>query len=340
MSRTRLAAFVLVGLGVLALILSGLAVLASRGEPSGVDPLAAKDAQTRAPRSQPSTAPPATRTTASPAVATTGVAPELPVAMAADGRTILVGATGECRGQRGGPVSRSRLTTDGGRTWSSGAIPLARIDRVITGANTSNEVQRFLAYGAEPADCSLGVVGAGIGTTSTTLTWRAGSGGQSPLFRIAYVRGEIRTDSGAVTVPCTVRLVDVEGSGSGDSREVWVLCVDGTVAQSPDGGATWTKRTAADDAVALAVAPGGDVYIVQRGSSTSECPSGATLASWDGTAWETGACIAVGTSDSVPEGFAGSALSFGTDDDAIAVIDGRAAVTTDAGSNWQPASAF
>jgi hypothetical protein len=249
----------------------------------------------------------------------------------------VIGSVGECGGRRGGPVSETRISRDAGSSWTDGALPLARIDRfVATGEATSTSPQPFVAYGAALSDCRLKVVGAEVGTATTALTWRATERTTNPLFRLAYLSGEIRTSAGSVTVPCEAKVIDVERASSGSDRDTWVLCVDGSIAQSDDGGATWETRPSLKGAAALAVAPGGTAYVLQRSTSTSDCESGAAVQAWDGSTWEQRGCVALGSA-APPQGFEASALSFGSDDASVAVVDGRPSISTDSGRTWQPA---
>lgn len=131
------------------------------------------------------------------------------------------------------------LTTDGGATWSSADVgelaPVSRL-KAITPAAV------FAIGGADP-DCSPTYAGSVDGGTS----WE-----QAPELVEGswYVdptdRAVLGTTVGQVDAPC-----EIAGLAGFDDNSAAILCTDGSLTVSTDGGASWTTAVEETDAVSI-----------------------------------------------------------------------------------------
>lgn len=156
-------------------------------------------------------------------------------------------------------------TTDGGVTWTSqdaGVTPIARLK-----ATSSRNV--FAIGGG--ADCapSFRFSGTAGQTWSTQDGELAGSWYLLPASRAALT-AEVHGPRGQVPAPCPTGVVDLAGL---DNNRAALLCTDGALQTTDDGGATWSQVGAAPDA--LAIAPAADGYVV--GALRAPCEGVAVL---------------------------------------------------------------
>ena len=252
-----------VAIGVAALVAADVALVAlalahtspapANGSRVGALPVATA---TRAPRTPPPTGasrtPPSPTATSSGTPTTTGpptVSVE-PVPL----RSTLVAlgelaawrsAAGSC-GAGGGAVS---VTSDGGKTWSAGAVPAQAVMRV----RPSSATRAFVISAG--ADCAPGV----RTTTNGGATWGQAGAVGSTWFRDPADPQLVHSPGPREGRPCgatpVLDLAPVTASGA------QVLCGDGTVRATGDSGASWSPVGAVPGALAL------DARVEQGGST-------------------------------------------------------------------------
>lgn len=143
-------------------------------------------------------------------------------------------------------------STDGGVSWTAQDPDLAPIGRLKATSATT-----VFAIGGG-ADCAptfrfSSVAGAAWTTVNTELpsSWYL-----LPAARDA-LQSEVHGPRGQVVAPCPTGVVDLAGL---DDNRAALLCVDGSLQSTDDGGASWSQVGSAPDA--LAIAPAGDRYVV------------------------------------------------------------------------------
>lgn len=144
--------------------------------------------------------------------------------------------------------SQVERTTNGGETWT----PLeSGVDSIV----------RLRATDAQSAF----VVGAGTGcetalavTSDSGVTWARADASLSTAWYLAPTdRSVVVGPAGQLPVPCPSGAVDLAATSSSAGA---VLCVDGSLAVSDDGGASWRTTTAVPGARAFTQT--GDGYLV------------------------------------------------------------------------------
>ena len=161
----------------------------------------------------------------------------------------VVSATVALRAQPGSCASGGgtlQRTTDGGRTWATLKVPATSILRVRSTSPSS-----FWLVGT-----SKGCVPELYRTADAGKTWATEAGTKNawhplPVPASGVVPTQLHAPTGDVALPCAqgVGLVDLAGITLSDAV---VLCADGTVFATADGGATWRARTAVPSSGALA----------------------------------------------------------------------------------------
>ncbi|MGO4601090.1 hypothetical protein [Terrabacter sp. 2YAF2] len=225
-----------------------LVVLAFRPDTAG--------ASTQAP------APPAAATTAAPTTprATSAVAVQLTMQAvpltelisAVDGTRAWRATLGSCRD---GGASLS-VTGDGGRTWTKRAVPARALGRIQPVATT-----RGFVIGAKEGGCAVGE----YSTSDNAATWqgpRAVDGGWSrvpggdPSIVITPQRPDAR--------PCgTAAVIDLARVSA---TSAVVVCADGRLVRSGDGGAVWQAIATVEGALTVSArqVSGADTVDVAR----------------------------------------------------------------------------
>ena len=254
-------------LGLLALVVVDLLLvaLAFRPDPAGAS------VQVPAPVSTPT----ATTSTTS-AAPTAGTTPVREVIAAVDGRRAWRGTLGTCR-EGGAGLS---VTADGGRTWTTRSAPAQALGRV-----QPVDAYRGFVIGAKVAGCSVGE----YATDDDAATWRgprAVEGGWSrrpggdPTTVITPRRPDAR--------PCgTTTVVDLARVSA--TRAV-VVCADGRLVRSTDGGGKWTTLATVEGALAVGARDDAGTPAVYVARATDDC-AGVEVAKVSGAAASKVACV-------------------------------------------------
>ena len=235
-----------------------------------------------------------------------------------DAKTAFRGTTGTCLG--GSTLER---TTDAGATWQKVKPPAAEVLSIDAESSTVLRV-----VGADDS-CEAGLwnsVDGGIdfnGPSPTAGLW----------FRQPATNDEIQTASAVVKNPCPdkdVAVVELEAVSSTDAA---VLCPNGTVKRTEDGGEKkWIDAGAVQgEAVALAWLTPEMGWVLQKG--VDACPGFQVLGTTDGGAtWLPRGCV--GDAESVAPGSLRPSLSFSDPLIAMASLDGSVFTTKDGGTTW------
>lgn len=213
-AKSRLAA---VGLSLFLVVDVGLVIFALRpSAPLSLQGVASPVTETRAPATSPRSAALAHQSYTP--------APLRRMIVALDGDRAWRSTGGSCA-HGGGLV---QATTDGGRTWSTGGSPGRGVARIQPLSN-----DRGFVYAAAGANCGL----VELTTTNSARSWtRAGT------LRGAWTRS--LSDAEVVVTPRTPTArpcgtVQVADLARASAVEATVLCVDGRIRRTLDGGATW-----------------------------------------------------------------------------------------------------
>ncbi|PYF95937.1 hypothetical protein SAMN05216184_1242 [Georgenia satyanarayanai] len=200
-------------------------------------------------------------------------------------------------------------TTDGGATWEALSVDLAPVSRLrVLGPQT------------------LFAIGGGDDCDPTYVS--SSSGGSSWLTNDQYLEGSwyiapsdrsiMATPAGQLSAPCEpVELAAL------DAASAAVLCTDGTLALTADGGASWENEVPDISAAAIGVADDG--YVLA--GSHEACEDGIAVAALetDGDALEEPSCAPAE---------AGSLAVSGVADTVWLWVDNEVYVSTDSGQSW------
>ena len=111
-----------------------------------------------------------------------------------------------------------------------------------------------------------------------------------------------------------------------------LLCQNGAVYASADGGATWTRQSVVKGAAALSWETTLEGSLLQRGSET--CRGLQFLRSVNvGRNWQTGGCI--GDESAASSRSPSPSLDFVDANVGMALVDGVVFTTTDGGESWR-----
>ncbi|MGC5629543.1 WD40/YVTN/BNR-like repeat-containing protein [Georgenia sp. Z1344] len=204
------------------------------------------------------------------------------------------------------------LTTDGGATWSpadvGGLAPVSRLKAITPAA--------VFAIGGVDPNCSPTYAGSVDGGNN----WeQAPELAQGSWYIDPSDRAVLGTSVGEVDAPC-----EVAGLAGFDDNAAALLCTDGSLTVSNDGGASWTTAAEETNAVAIGLTLQG--YVLA--GSDEEC-AGTQI--W--TAGVEGDTAPVGCAEDVQTeagqtavSGAGGAMWLWADDETL--------VSTDGGSTW------
>jgi hypothetical protein len=226
------------------------------------------------------------------------------------------GRTGTCLG--GAALER---TTNGGRTWRPLDAPAAAILDLRAAADGSVQV-----VGADER-CRTQV----WTSTDQGETWSGPAPASGIFARLPDTARSIATPTGTVKNPCPDRDVAPVSVEEISANEAAVLCLDGQVVTTSDGGATWTEVTAVGGAQALAFEGPRLGWVLVRDGG--RCPGYEARITQDGGAiWQLGGCVFAALP--ADERLLPS-LSFATTEEGLADLDGETYVTGDGGPTWQ-----
>lgn len=252
---------------------------------------------------------PTVEPTATPALVETR---EVPLSVL-DADTALLGIPGECPGE-GGSVLH---TTDGGEEWSPLDIPGSSAVLRVRAVRSSD----FWFIGTDE-ECAPTFVRSTNGGDS----WRtdADTGGAWHLLADPQSK-ELHAPDGDVDSPCTDTIaVELEGVST---SVAYVLCGDGSVHRTGNGGQSWRAAGSAPGAVAMGMA-GETVVVAAEG--VDDC-SGLAVQTVTPDETTLQACVEDATAS-------GAGLAFADQRVGFLVVGESTWTTTNAGRAWQPAA--
>ncbi|HEY5184332.1 MAG TPA: hypothetical protein VIM19_05365 [Actinomycetes bacterium] len=261
----------------------------------------------------------AAATASSPAsLAAAAAGPAEPAAPLSLGAGLAVRAVAGSCASGGGSVA---VSTDAGATWRTVTLPVTSVQRVNV-----VDASHLWVVGAGP-----GCVSALYRSADAGRSWTGAQSATSTWHReaAAGVR-EVHTPNGTVALPCpaTATLVDLAGISTTDAL---LLCSDGTLKRSTDGGSRWVTRGSVPGAVALSAVTTSSVAVAVDGSEA--CTGVAVERSVDGGATFQQAGCVQDAGDGSPVG-----LAFATDTVGMLWDSTSVWVTADSGGSWVPAS--
>jgi len=152
------------------------------------------------------------------------------------------------------------VTVDGGRTWRDRPAPYPQISRV-----EPKDANSAFVVGADER-CEMGV----RTTTSAGVTWSAPGPVSDTWARDAKDPARVRAPAGRTGAPCgTVTVVDLARTAATSAQ---VLCADGSIHETSDGGRSWPSAGQVAGGLALdnrQDQSGTTAYVVAIGSGCS-----------------------------------------------------------------------
>jgi len=231
------------------------------------------------------------------------------VLVAVDRRTAWLATTGTCE-----EPGQLQVTTDGGATWTASDTPAA-----ITRIRTSGRAEGWVVAGVGK-DCTMRV----FTTGGAGDEWSDPASASAAWARVAEdARRAIRPGGGPVT-PCgRAEVLDLASIGRVVAS---VLCADGTVRTTEDGGETWPEAFRVEGALAFALRADGRGTIA---SVTTECDGTTVTALVDGQPEES---VCVEGAEATP-----GDVSISLSDQAAWLVAGDAAFTApEVTGRWVP----
>lgn len=239
---------------------------------------------------------------ASPSPSPTPAASPVPITrviVAVDRRTAWLATTGTCE-----EPGQLQVTTDAGGTWTASDTPAA-----VTRIRTSSRSEGFVVGGA--------------GRECTMRLWTTGDAGEqwgdpesarATWARVVEDARRVIRPGGNPVTPCgRGAVLDLASIG----RDVAsVLCADGAVRATVDGGQTWPESFRAEGALAFTVLADGRGAIA---SMTDECDGTTVTELVDGVPGES---VCVAGADATP-----GAVAISVSEQAAWLVAGEAAYT-------------
>lgn len=165
--------------------------------------------------------------------------------------------------------ARVQTTSNRGKTWSKGSEPGSAVVRVQPVSTTKGFV-----YAADEK-CALGEYVSDDGAK----TWRAPTDVTGAWTRQAKNASTVITPADANAKPCGKD--DVIDLSRASTEAAYVLCRDGTLRHTSDGGASWSDAGSVPGGLSIGFGQGG-LYVV-RGGSASDCAGLQVLKTTAGT---------------------------------------------------------
>jgi photosystem II stability/assembly factor-like uncharacterized protein len=209
-----------------------------------------------------------------------------------------------------------QVSTDAGTTWTDVDVPVRTVLRVrVTGAGTA-------ALIGAGGDCRP----AAYQTTDAGRSWPRAGDTAGMWHRYGRSAARLHTPAADVALPCPggVALTDL---APGSPTVATVLCADGSVHRTTNGGTRWERRGEVPGAVAVNQSSAARLVAAVTGSA--RCAGIEIRTSTDGGAiWTVTGCAA----DAPAEGGAG--LTFGDPERGLLVAGTATYRTADGGATW------
>ena len=247
-----------------------------------------------------------------------GVPDVEPLLSLVDRETAFRGAVGTCLG--GSTMER---TVDGGATWGRIKSPANALTQVVAGTSVVVSV-----VGAGE-DCRA----ASWSSSTGGRTWNGPGATAGLWFRLPDSAKRIQTPSGTVNNPCDDPSVSVREIQGVDPSVGVLLCPDGEIRTTSNGGANWPQKSVVQGAVALAWDSPAEGWLLKQDSEL--CPGFQLVRTIDGGAsWpQTGGCV--GDASASAPGAEAPSLDFVNPTDGMATVEGAVFTTTDGGLTWR-----
>jgi photosystem II stability/assembly factor-like uncharacterized protein len=225
---------------------------------------------------------------------------------------------GTCLG--GAEIAR---TTDGGRSWQPVETPTPIVLQL-----RALSVSELQLVGGRGEACAPGY----WSSADRARSWDGPARQAEQWHRLATETRRLNTPTGIVLSPCRDRSAGVRELEALSASDAVVLCQDGAVYRTIDGGSQWARALDVPGSVALAWETRELGWVL---SSTSETCAGYQLNRTidGGTTWQQGGCV--GEADLVSPGVLPS-LAFSDSQTGMAVVGEATFVTRDGGLTWRP----
>ncbi len=228
--------------------------------------------------------------------------------MSSDGSAIRA-TVGDCTGSKSSTVE---VSGDAGASWKPVGGQVRQVLRVT--ARRGGDIW-FVATGSdcEPAMHEAKNFAAAAPTGGNDGTWYLSPGGAGAAGNA------VKAPGGPVDTGCApLNLSPI------DAKVAYLLCANGAVRATQDGGAGWQSRSTLIGAVSISFldADNGVALASQR-----DCPAGVLATSDRGATWTKRACL--------PGRAPHAIATVGTR--LLALVDGAAQRSDDAGASWHPA---
>lgn len=212
---------------------------------------------------------------------TVSLVPITRVLVAVDRRTAWLATTGTCE-----KPGQLQVTTDAGEEWTASDTPAA-----VTRIRTSSRSEGFVV-GGQGRDCAMRVWTTG----DAGEEWGDPASARATWARVAEDARRVIRPGGDPVTPCgRGAVLDLASIG----RDVAsVLCADGTVRTTADGGETWPDAFRVNGALAFTLLADGRGAIA---SMTKECDGTFVTELVDGVPAES---VCVGGAEATPGGVA------------------------------------
>jgi hypothetical protein len=224
-----------------------------------------------------------------------------------------------------GVVARVQVSRDAGASWQ--ALP-APASAVLTLDAFGNQVVSIAAVapGSGGVSCPVGrYVLAG-----NRQTWKGPSAAAVAWYLEPDDATKVHTPSGDVLNPCRNRSVPVRGLVGFGPDDAALLCTDGEVFRTRDGGNQWARMAVVPRAAAIAWQSRALGWLVVQPKSGCRWAVQRTIDG--GSNWQRPACLSGGSG----EPFAATpAIAFDGPTNGMVVASGATYRSTDGGLTWQ-----
>ena len=203
-----------------------------------------------------------------------------------DGRALARATTGTC-GKGGATVE---LSLDGGKSFQASEVSAAAVVLRVASIDADNA---WLV--ASDADCGSVTT---YRTTNGGGAWDATEGSEGSWHRLTESGARVHAPTGPADVPCAENQV-AAGFSTLSSDQAYVLCGDGKVLRTRDGGRAWSPRGEVPGAMDLDFVD--ESHGIAAVTGDGECSGVAIAGTSDGgESWKSQACVKT-SAEGVPD---------------------------------------